>query len=202
MKKILVLSLVILLSSIVVFSDIARPPANVTPAKTPKPKGADATMQIRLMSNASVATLSIPKAQIKSLRAQLDELDSDDDATAANTNSFSRTQTIVSASFISLALLFGGIWFVRSGKTATKGGKAAVALLVTLGIASAATLVYANAGPPPITKPISSKLFDKRGFDQWGYGVGKIKVVLHNDDPDTYFFEVPDVTANTSTSEE
>ena len=199
MKRILCLSLVIMLGAIAAFSDIARPP--VVPEKPVKAKGTDATMQIRLLSNASVATLSIPKAQLKSLRAQLEELDTNDDAVAATTTSFSRTQTIVSGSLLSLALVFGGVWFVRSGKAATKGGKTAAALIVTLGIASAATIVFANAGPPPVTKPISSQIFDKKGFDRWGYAEGKIKVVLQNDSPNTYFLEVPDPQANPKADE-
>lgn len=186
MKRILCLSLVIMLGAIAGFSDIARPPE----PKAPKQKGLDATLQISMRSNVSVATLSVPKAQIKSLRAQLDELDADSDNTASVT-SFSRIQTIASGSLLSLALVFGGVWFVRSGKTAGKGGKAALAIFVTLGIASAATLVFANVGPPPVARSITGKLFDQKAFEPYGFASGKIKVVVDSGTKNVYSLEVP-----------
>lgn len=187
MKKILCLSLVILIGAVVGFADIARPPE---PAKTPKPKGLDATLQISMRSNVSVATLRVPKSQLKSLRAQLEELDDENEATAS-ASTFSRTQTIVSGSLLSLALLFGGVWFARSGRSATKGGKATVALIVTVGIAAATTLVYANVAPPRASQ-INGKLFDKKMFEPYGFASGKIKVVVDNSTTKVYSLEVPD----------
>lgn len=158
MKRILCLTTLILLVSAAAFADIARP------EKTPKPKTSksiETAMNIKLDSDAKVARLIIPKSQIKQLRAELEKLDDDSDNTAAVTTpgSFTRTQTIVSGSFLSLALVFGGVWFVRSGKSSTKTGKGLVILAVVTGIVSAATMVYANAGPPPEARSITGKMF-------------------------------------------
>ena len=177
MKRVLCLSMLILLSSFTAFSDIA-------PAKTPKPTPAPKSepvktfMSIRMDSKAKVATLSIPREQLKQLRAEIDQFDSDGDNTAAATGSFSRTQTIVSGAFLSLALVFGGMWFVRGGRSATKTGKSLVILAMIGIIGSAATFVYANAGPPPELRSISSTLFDKKAFGYWTSAGGGINLTV------------------------
>jgi len=174
MKRIICLTTLVLLAAVAVFADIARP----DPTKTPKPtKGVTTTMLIRLDRNATDAKLIIPKSQIKQLRAELEQLDDDSDNTAAVTqpSSFSRTQTIVSGAFLSLALVFGGMWFVRSGKAATKSGKTFVILAVLAGTGAAATFVYANAGPPPEARTITGKMFSQ-SVHMYKFGSGKIKV--------------------------
>jgi hypothetical protein len=198
MKRIICLTTLVLLAAVAVFADIARP----DPTKTPKPaKGVDTTMSIRLDRNATEVKLIIPKSQIKQLRAELEQLDDDLDNTAAVTqpSSFSRTQTIVSGAFLSLALVFGGMWFVRSGKATSAAGKSLVILAVVAGVGSAATLVYANAGPPPITK-ITSNLFDK---DQFRYRsvYGKIKMETSNETNVQLVVPDPQPTATPSADE-
>ncbi len=198
MKRFFCLTTVVLLAAVAVFADIARP----DPTKTPKPpKGVDTTMSIRLDRNATEVKLIIPKSQIKQLRAELEQLDDDSDNTAAVTNpsSFSRTQTIVSGAFLSLALVFGGMWFVRSGKATSTSGKSLVILAMIAGAGSAATLVYANAGPPPITK-ITSSLFDK---DQFRYRsvYGKIKMETSNETNVQLVVPDPQPTATPSADE-
>ncbi|MBK7394328.1 MAG: hypothetical protein IPI64_13685 [Chloracidobacterium sp.] len=198
MKRIICLTTLMLLASVAAFADIARP----DPTKTPKPaKGVNTSMTIRLDRNATEVKLIIPKSQIKQLRAELEQLDDDSDNTAAVTNpsSFSRTQTIVSGAFLSLALVFGGMWFVRSGKATTGAGKSLVILAVVAGIGSAATLVYANAGPPPITK-ITSKIFNK---DQFRYRdvSGPVKIETTNEKTAELIVPDPQPTATPSADE-
>ncbi|MFM9904092.1 MAG: hypothetical protein ACKVQJ_05910 [Pyrinomonadaceae bacterium] len=178
MKRIFCLSALMLLISAAAFADIARP----DPTKTPKPgKGVNTTMTIRMDRDAAEPKLIIPKSQIKQLRAELEQLDSDTDNTAAvSAPGLSRTQTIVSGMFLSLAVVFGGMWFVRSGKAATKTGKSLLILAVIAGIGSAATLVYANAGPPRINV-ITSKIFDKDSFRFYSSVSGKIRVETSNE---------------------
>ena len=172
MKRITCISILILVAAAVSFADIPRP------EKSPKngnKKSIDTNMSIRLDSNATEARLLIPKSEIKQLRAQLDAMDDDSDNTAAITNSFSRTQTIVSGIFLSLALVFGGIWFARSGKVSTRTAKALMigALLACLG--SAATFVYANAGPPAEARSITSKMFSQ-SVHIYKFGYGRVKL--------------------------
>jgi hypothetical protein len=91
-----------------------------------------------------------------------------------------RTQTIVSGMFLSLAFVFGGLWFVRSGKAATKTGKGVVVLAVSLGIASS-TLLFANIAPPVILRSITGKIFSvqmQRSRVAWG----EIKLELSDSD--------------------
>jgi hypothetical protein len=148
-----------LLASIAAFADIARP----APTKTPKPnssKSIETGMSIKLDSNAKEARLIIPKSQVKQLRAALDDVDDADNTAAVTTPAgMSRTQTIVSGMFLSLAMVFGGIWFVRSGKASTKTGKTLVIFALLVGLGSSATFVYANAGPPAEARSITGKMF-------------------------------------------
>lgn len=172
MKRILSISLLLLLSSISGLADIARP----EPTKPVKQKKSVATtMTIRMDKDTKEAKLIIPKSQIKQLRAALEDLDNESDATAA-AGGATRTQTIVSGMFLSLALVFGGVWFVRSGKSATKSGKALVVIAVIAGLGSAATYIYANAGPPQSLRSISSALFDKKAFSYFNTASGKVNV--------------------------
>ena len=198
MKRILLLNTLILLSMTAAFADIPRP----EPAKTPKQvKGIDTTLQISLRSDAKEAKLLIPKSQIKQLRAELEQLDNDSDNTAsANTTiNFTRVQTIVSGVFLSLAFVFGGMWFARSGRAATRSGKAFIALAVIAGLGSAATFVFANAGPPPEARSITGKMFSPT-IQMWRSGSGKIRIET-KDSGDWIELVVPDPIAKKTNDE-
>ena len=193
MKRFFCLTTLVLLASVAAFADIARP----DPTKTPKPaKGVNTTMSIRLDRNATEVKLIIPKSQIKQLRAELEQLDDDEsDNTAAVTqpSSFSRTQTIVSGAFLSLALVFGGMWFVRSGKAASKEGKALIALAVLTGIGSAATFVYADIAPPQLENDITSKIFNQNAM--WRGEATSWNVRIESTNGDKIELYVPDPPA-------
>ena len=172
MKRIICLTAFLLLASASAFADIPRP----QPTKDPKPvKSLDATMTIRLDKRATVATLQIPKSQIKQLRAELEQMDGESDNTAAvaTPDNFSRTQTIVSGTLLSLALVFGGMLFVRTGKASAK---ALIILAVLAGLGTAATFVYANVGPPPEARSITSRLFNDKVFTPYQFASGSIKI--------------------------
>jgi hypothetical protein len=182
MKRLLCLILLIMATSIAGFADIARP--DKSPTRTPKPsKSIETNMTIRLKSDATEAVLRIPKSQVKQLRAALDVLDQADD-TAENDapagSVISRTQTIVSGLFLSLALVFGGVWFVRSGKASVKSGKTLVILAVLAALGSAATFAFANAGPPPEARSITGKMFSQ-AVHYLKFGSGKIRLETKDD---------------------
>jgi hypothetical protein len=198
MKRVFCLTLMVLTLSAVGLADIARP------SKTPKPKtgkSIETMMSIRLVSDATEATLRIPKSQIKQLRAALEDLDQNDDTAevAAPTVGISRTQTIVSGMFLSLALVFGGIWFVRSGKVSSRSGKTLVIVAVLAGLGSAATYVYANAGPPQEARAITGKMFAP-AVHIYNYGSGKIKLEA-KDDSNGVELIVPDPPDKTKPTE-
>jgi hypothetical protein len=176
MKRIFCLIAVILFVAIAVFAD-AAPERAPKPVRTPKPnRSIDTEMRISLQPNTREARLIIPKNQLRELRAALDDLDRDDNSAAAvNAPALSRTQTVVSGMFLSLALVFGGVWFVRSGRAASGSGKTLVILAVTAGIFSAATLVFANIPPPLPPRSIDSKMFSAT-MQRFKEGSGKIKI--------------------------
>jgi len=170
MKRIVEVGVVVLLFCIVAFADMA--PIN-KPAKTKK--SIDSNLTIRLEKDAKQARLVIPKSAIRNLRAQLDEIDQDGDATAtASVTGVSRIQTIMAGSFLSLAIVFGGVWFTRSKKIGTKT-TAVIALAMLSG--AVVTLVYANAGPPPETRSITGKLFAP-SVHYYNFASGPIKIEI------------------------
>lgn len=189
MKRFVSLTALMLLFSIAGFADIARPGNQST--RVPKPKTSiDATMMIQLKSDAKEARLVIPKSQLKQLRAELDQLDGDSNTAAATASGITRTQTIVSGFFLSLAMVFGGMWFVRSGKNATKAVKTLAILTIVAGIGSAATFVFANAGPPPEARSITGKMFSPV-VHMYKFGSGRVKLET-SEDGDTIQLIVPD----------
>ncbi|MGH9819508.1 MAG: hypothetical protein ACRD43_05010, partial [Pyrinomonadaceae bacterium] len=159
MKRLLGLAILMLILSIVGFGDIAQPKDDKAPAK--HGRQIDVGMMIKLDHEAKEARLIIPRSDLKRLRAQIDQLDDDSNTAASIAPVTSKIQAIASGIFMSLALVFGGLWFVRSGKAATKTGKSLVVLALIAGIASAATFVYANAGPPPEARSITGKMFSQ-----------------------------------------
>lgn len=179
MKRIFCLLLAVFVFANVSFADEAPPP---TPKKQMKNKSVDSFMQIRLDENANEPVLKISKNQLKDLRAQLDELDDASDNSAA-LGGISRTQTIVGGMFLSLAFVFGGVLFARSKKTDGKTSKIIAAGAVLFLCGTAATFVFANAGPPPRLRSISGQLFDKKVFGFWKRASGAIKIeVVENGD--------------------
>jgi len=190
MKRITCLMTLLLLASTIAFADVPRPD------KSPKQTKSLVTyMNIRLDRDAKDAKLIIPRSQIQQLRAALDDADNETDSTAAVTgSSYSRTQTIMSGIFLSLAMIFGGMWFARSGKAASRPSKAFIIFAVMTGIGSVATIVYANAGPPPEARSITSKLFDQKIMSPYRFASGQIRVETTTEG-DTITLIVPDSTS-------
>jgi len=179
MKKIFCLIAVTVFLSVAAFADVRVPD---TPKPTPSPKakkGVESNMEIRLEQGASDARLIIPKSQLKQLRAALDEADDAENNTALNVT---RTQTIFSGLFLSLAIVFGGVWFSRSRRTSGKMSKTIAAGACLFFIGSAAMLVYANIGPPMQLRSITSDLFNKQTFGNWKRANGKVKVEVADGD--------------------
>jgi hypothetical protein len=183
MKRLLLLACIIFATSSLVFGDIARP-------KAKNAKAIDAMLSIRIDATAKEARLRIPKSQIAQLRAQLDEMDGDGQ-TAASVSSSVHTQTIVSGVLLSLALVFGGVWFARKGKTASKATRAAAVLVGIVASAAFAAFVFANAGPPPDARSITGKLFTP-SVHMYKQASGRVKLET-SDETDYIELIVPDV---------
>ena len=200
MNKLISIVGMTLFVSIYCFADIARP--NNSQARTPKPKASiETTLDIRLRADEKEAKLIIPKSQIAQLRAQLETLDDGSNNAAAFTSGtgISGLQTVISGLFLSLAIVYSGIWFMRSGRATPIAGKGVVAAVVLCCIASA-TFVFANAGPPAEARSITGKMFSQ-AMHIYGFGWGKIKVETTDDD-DRITLIVPNPKTSASPGEE
>jgi hypothetical protein len=198
MKRILCLVILLLVATVAMFADIARPGKQTKPVAKPGLKvysNSTSDLTIRFDSNIERPTLRIPKTQLGYLRAQNENGESDENNTAAVTapGGFSRTQTFVSGVFLSLAIVFGGMWFVRSGKAASKEGKALIALAVLTGIGSAATFVYADIAPPQPVNDITSKIFNQDAM--WRGEASSWNVRIESTNGDKIELYVPDPPA-------
>jgi hypothetical protein len=197
MKRIFSLCLLLAMFSIAAVADVRLPN---TPKPTPSPKAAkaiDTYLNIRIDKDAKEARLLIPKDQLKQLRAQLDELDGDSNTAAFL--SFSRTQTIVSGLFLSLAFVFGGVWFARSRKSDLKPSKTIVAGAILFLCGAFAVIAYANIGPPIEARSITGRIFTP-AVHQYKQASGAIKLGTTDD---TYGVQliVPDVPSDKKTDE-
>ena len=174
----LVISLTIFISSIA-FGDIPRPDK---PKENP-PKangGIDTTLSIELSRDAKEAKLIIPRSQLKQLRAELDALDSTSNDTAA-ASGVTNTQTIVGGTFLSLAIVFGGLWFVKPRQLKANAGKAAAAAAIIFTGGTLATIAFGNAGPPNEARSITGKMFTQ-AVHIYGFGWGKIKLEVSDEE--------------------
>jgi len=185
MKKLLVpvFFLVIATSA---FADIARP--EKSPKSVKKPAAVDTYLSIGLDRDAKEARLIIPRSQLKTLRAELDAIDNGSDtAVTATSGGMSKVQTIASGIFISLAFVFAGIWFARSGKLSTRAAAAGAVVFLFAGLAA---IVYGNAGPPSEARSITGKMFAP-AMHIYKFGGGKIKLEI-SDTEDQVQLIVPD----------
>lgn len=170
MKNFLYLCVFIALFSTAVFTDVR------VDTPTPKPKAGksiETLLRVDIKKDAKEARLLIPKNQLKQLRAQLEELDDSSDTTAAL--SFTKTQTVISGMFLSLAFVFGGVWLSRSRKIDTKANKILVIGSVLFLSGAVGTIAFANAGPPPEARSLTNKFFSN-GVNIYKFGSGKIKL--------------------------
>ena len=151
-------------------------------------KVARVPFQMRVKSNVSEPTLTIPRSELKNLRAQLDALDGGENLAGVG---FSQTQTLVGGLFFSLAFIFGGVWIAR-GKSFGTNQKLVAGLLLGLMFGAATISVFANVAPPPI-KGIDGSLFSPEMLGSWRGAQGELKIVVTSDknSGDRILLEIP-----------
>jgi hypothetical protein len=141
-------------------------------------------LQIDTEEKAKEAKLIIPRSVFQQMMAQAEGTGSQTTGATAVTRFFNMTgaQTIMSGLFLSLAFALGGVWLVRSRKGAERTARVAalsVALLLAGGITM--SVVYANAGPPPVARSLTSKILIPE-LQWWGaYGEVKVEIVEKGD---------------------
>lgn len=159
------------------FADIPSPNKN-SKNKTTKSDDVKIRMNITPDRNVTEATLIIPRSMLKQLAAGAN---GDDSLNAASTSRFNLTpmQTIMFGVFLSLSVVFGGVWFLRSRSQNRNTSRIAMAIATIALCGAATTAVYANAGPPPVARSITSKILIQ---DAQYYGVwGEVKVQVSDE---------------------
>ncbi len=175
MKRTLGLITMLILASTLSFADIARPEKPKDPAKN---TSLDTNLTIKLVKDAKEARLIIPRSQLRQLRAELDSIDPGSGETAAF--GITRLQTILGGAFLSLAFVFAGIAFFRTGRMGGKSGPAAAAALVAVAGLAFVSVAFGNVGPPAEARSITGKMFS-RSVHLYGFGWGKIKLEVGDD---------------------
>lgn len=156
---------IFMLASLTVFADEAPPPKIV--------KSMRSTMRIQVAyeENAKEARLIIPQKDWKKLRA---EIDGNDSLNAANRFGLTRTQTVMTGLFLSLAFVFGGVWIVRNRGTNKNKVVIGIAFLAVCG--AIATVSFANIAPPRISN-LNDSILSEAVREDGTSGAIKIEVV-------------------------
>jgi hypothetical protein len=170
----LALAAMLLATTVPAFADIAIPDKE----KKKLPKGSAFSTQMRVAPDekATEAKLLIPRDVWQQMRAGLDG----DDTKAAGLASFNPggAQTVMAGLFLSLALAFGGVWLVRS-RGQRRFGTAALCVAALALCGAGAGVVFANAGPPPVARSLTSKILTQDL--QWWGAYGQVKVEVSDD---------------------
>lgn len=202
MKKIFSLAVLLILSASSVFADI-RPGNSVTkPKPSPSPKKEASAeneipgrLHIRVRSDVKEPVLVIKRDTLSRLRAAIDEADDAQRQTLAGGASFnfSRTQTIISGLFFSLAFVFGGVWMFRAKG---KSSKLAMSLIGLAILSAGAGAILANT-PPPYAVSLTSRIFSQSTY-AYGWAEGDIKIKISDEEMRGYDFQlhIPDAEKN------
>ena len=184
-------SRLIALAALALFAAAIPASANIAPPSLPaKPPrqttGAPIRMQLRPDADAKEAKLIIPRKVLQQLRAELDGGAEDPQAAAAAVASggsnLSSTQTAVAGIFLSLSLVLGGVWLAGARAPGRRVSRVASALAFAAlgGAAASGVAVYANAGPPPAGRSLTSKILAP-DLSYWGAS-GVVKIEIANDE--------------------
>jgi hypothetical protein len=130
---------------------------------------------IRIDEKAKSAKLVIPNAVIRALQAD----GAKPGAFFPSSGNYgpsmvNRTGTIVGGVLMTMAVMLGGLWFVRSRKVSAPNLAALTVLLLISG-AGTASWGYANFGPPPEARSLTSKIV------KYGFVTGELQVETTND---------------------
>jgi hypothetical protein len=111
-------------------------------------------MTIEVVDGLGPCKLVIPKKFAGNMKASLDT----DDGTAVAEHKTSRVPAILAGVFLTLSLTFTGLWLVRQrGVIGARTIAMVLGGVVFVAIGGAA-LVWANAAPPPIARPVPAPL--------------------------------------------
>ncbi|HLM55516.1 MAG TPA: hypothetical protein VK422_05265, partial [Pyrinomonadaceae bacterium] len=104
-------------------------------------------MSIEASEDEQEARLLIPAAALRQLRAELED-EKPSFAASFGVSGLPPAQTAAAGVLLSLGLVFGGLWFARSGRSARARRTAVVVAVCALCAGAATTLTLANLAPP------------------------------------------------------
>ncbi|MEZ5429311.1 MAG: hypothetical protein R2747_23890 [Pyrinomonadaceae bacterium] len=144
--------------------------ADVPPPK--KPVEAEARMAIYLVDDAKEPKIVMSRQMLEHLL----EAGGAEGATVKQSYLTGRTQTMISGLFLSLALIFGGVWLARSKKIGRSSQMVAGATVMAM-VGISVSVALANARPPLYTR-ITSNIFSQgMQAERSAYGSIKIEIV-------------------------
>lgn len=121
------------------------------------------------------ARLVIPASIIRSLQGDIDK------SSFFSPSSFNEGQpilprvgTVFGGVLMALSFLLGGLWLIRNRKLSAPNFAAIFVILSLSGIGTA-SLVYANAGPPPEARSLTSKIL------RYGSASGELRIETTKD---------------------
>lgn len=155
----------------------AKPPvqAQPNPGEAIKKLAAPQRFAIQTDEKATVARLVIPNSIVRALQAEGAKSGSFAPANLIDDQpTMTRTGTVVGGTLLALAALLAGLWMVRERKSALPS-RIAIAFLISMGSIGTASLVYANAGPPPESRSLTSKVL------KYAFASGEVQVETSND---------------------
>jgi hypothetical protein len=153
------------------------PPPDNSKRKPPKNSNLTSRMTIKPDQTATEAKLVIPRALLRQLRAANGESETDPATGITSVSNLSRTQTLMGGLFLSLAVVSAGIWFLGPRKGKLKLPPAALSIAVVSICGLVATVAYANFGPPPELRSLTSKILVQQAQDWGAYGQVKVELV-------------------------
>lgn len=171
MRKIIGAFVILSITATIAFADI-KPPIRPAPTSTVAPAATEAQMAISVSRFEPEATLVIHKSMIDKINAALKAKGEEKLITSGGAG-IASTQTIVGGLFLSLALVFGGVWLARA-----KGqvSKPALGIVVFAIFGMGATLVIGNV-PPPKRIPLTSAIIDDKVLGRY-VASGKVKILI------------------------
>ncbi|HEV2861341.1 MAG TPA: hypothetical protein VGX48_10070 [Pyrinomonadaceae bacterium] len=143
-------TLAVLCLSTVAFADVRLPDNrnNAGNRRDPKPPvGRPYSMSIEADYDNREAELLIPASALRQLRAELED-ETPSFAASLGVGGLPPAHTAAAGVLLSLGLVFGGLWFARSGRSARVRRTAVVIAVCALCAGAATTLTLANLAPP------------------------------------------------------
>ena len=147
-------TLAVLCLSAVAFADLRVPGQNNQRTRRPDPEKREMTirpaysMSIEASEEQQEAQLLIPASALRQLRAELED-EKPSFAASLGVGGLPPAHTAAAGVLLSLGLVFGGLWFARSGRSARARRTAVVVAVCALCAGAATTLTLANLAPPP-----------------------------------------------------